>query len=325
MGSQEAEIILGIPLSSRVDIDSLLWHFDRKGLFTVRSAYKLALILRVSNVPSCSKGAPPWWKVLWSLKIPSKIKFFYWRACKNILPTKDSLFKRGIGVSGLCSLCGLCKDSVDHATWGCKVLARCWAGCPFFRSLKNSSFGKVFLMRFIVSLWLAWGFRNSLLHGLGCCGLIDFWARAGELMMEFENAGSVFASDLFSVASVQSSAAAHGQFSAAAPDLVSVFPGQSFAAFISSKIEVGCWSPHSSGFKVNVDAAVNLANRSFGVDIVVRDSSGLLVFAAGQFFDNFFDVESAEAKAIQLGISCACFLQLSRAVIESDALNVVRL
>ncbi|KAL5791778.1 hypothetical protein ACOSP7_000372 [Xanthoceras sorbifolium] len=99
----------------------------------------------------------------------------------------------------------------------------------------------------------------------------------------------------------------------------------SSAAFISSKIEVVCWSPHSSGFKVNVDAAVNLANRSFGVGIVVRDSSGLLVFAAGQFFDNFFDVESAEAKAIQLGISCACFLQLSRAVIESDALNVVRL
>ncbi|KAL5754048.1 hypothetical protein ACOSP7_022268 [Xanthoceras sorbifolium] len=52
---------------------------------------------------------------------------------------------------------------------------------------------------------------------------------------------------------------------------------------------------------------------------------GLLVFAAGQFFDNFFDVEFAEAKPIQLGISCAYFLQLSRAVIEYDALNVVRL
>ncbi|KAL5768613.1 hypothetical protein ACOSP7_015164 [Xanthoceras sorbifolium] len=59
--------------------------------------------------------------------------------------------------------------------------------------------------------------------------------------------------------------------------------------------------------QVNVDAAVDLANIQFRVSIVVRDSSGLLVFLAAQFFDNFFDVESAEARAIQLGVSCACF------------------
>ncbi|KAL5825705.1 hypothetical protein ACOSQ3_021768 [Xanthoceras sorbifolium] len=78
-----------------------------------------------------------------------------------------------------------------------------------------------------------------------CCGLIDFWARAGELLVEYETAGSGFSSDLFTVDPAQSSASAHGQFSdaapgqfsAAAPDMVSAFPSQSSAAFISSKIE----------------------------------------------------------------------------------------
>ncbi|KAL5808002.1 hypothetical protein ACOSQ3_028693 [Xanthoceras sorbifolium] len=99
---------------------------------------------------------------------------------------------------------------------------------------------------------------------------------------------------------------------------------------ISGQELVSCWWNISlllvfCLLQINVDAAVDIANKRFGVCIVVCDNSGLLVFAAAQFFYHYLNVESAEARAIQLGVSCACFLQLSKAIIESDALNMVRL
>ncbi|KAL5853785.1 hypothetical protein ACOSQ3_008903 [Xanthoceras sorbifolium] len=40
--------------------------------------------------------------------------------------------------------------------------------------------------------------------------------------------------------------------------------------------------------QVNVDIAVDIANKRFGVGTVVRDNSGLFVFAAAQFILSLF-------------------------------------
>ncbi|KAK3226415.1 hypothetical protein Dsin_006277 [Dipteronia sinensis] len=102
---QEAELILSIPLSVHQKRDSVLWHFDRKGSFTVKSAYRVAISAIRSYEASCSSGPHPWWKKLWSLPLPNKIKIFCWRVCRNILPTKDLLYRRGIIDSALCMFC----------------------------------------------------------------------------------------------------------------------------------------------------------------------------------------------------------------------------
>ncbi|KAI9166135.1 hypothetical protein LWI28_026861 [Acer negundo] len=51
---------------------SLLWHYDKRGLFSVKSAYRLALAAMCENQPSCSMGLPGWWKRMWSLSFPGK-------------------------------------------------------------------------------------------------------------------------------------------------------------------------------------------------------------------------------------------------------------
>ncbi|KAL5806378.1 hypothetical protein ACOSQ4_029111 [Xanthoceras sorbifolium] len=58
----EADIILGIPLSSFPRSDSVLWHYDKQGSFTVKSAYRLALLSRGDMAASCS--FPKCWKTL---------------------------------------------------------------------------------------------------------------------------------------------------------------------------------------------------------------------------------------------------------------------
>ncbi|TXG60113.1 hypothetical protein EZV62_014686 [Acer yangbiense] len=105
-------------------MDSWLWHFDKKGTFFVRSAYKVAWNLQNTSEASSSSVSPSWWKRLWLLNLPCKVKIFLWKACREILPTKLLLFKRGIADSFDCNFCGDHAESVDHALWGCVRVKR---------------------------------------------------------------------------------------------------------------------------------------------------------------------------------------------------------
>ena len=79
----EADAILGMPLSSRMPEDSLIWAWSKNGDFSVRSAYKVALkVLKAARLSNdegeCSdKGKMTGlWKLVWQLKCPNKIKHF---------------------------------------------------------------------------------------------------------------------------------------------------------------------------------------------------------------------------------------------------------
>ena len=95
----EAELIKSIPLSSCLPEDTIVWAATPNGLFTVRSAYRLAMEeVRSSNRGSSSDPSKirRFWKRLWKLQVPHKVRHFAWRACRDILPTKENLFRRGI-------------------------------------------------------------------------------------------------------------------------------------------------------------------------------------------------------------------------------------
>ena len=87
----EAKAVKSIPLSVRSPLDKLVWAEMANGKFIVKSAYHLAV--RMSS--SCTRGSVSnfsqlrrFWKSLWRLPIPHKVKHFAWRACKEALPTK---------------------------------------------------------------------------------------------------------------------------------------------------------------------------------------------------------------------------------------------
>ena len=90
----EVEEIRSIPLSNSLPSDKQIWTGTSNGLFTVRSAYKLAMeSYGISGGASSSNdnNLRCFWKKLWRLPVPHKVKHFLWHACRDILPTKANL------------------------------------------------------------------------------------------------------------------------------------------------------------------------------------------------------------------------------------------
>ena len=101
----EANMILNMPLSYNLPEDKLIWTDNRRGDFTIKSAYYIACSLvgdKEVSESSSSDLRTPFGKKIWHLKIPSKIQIFAWRACMNSLPTRLNLSRRGININPIC-------------------------------------------------------------------------------------------------------------------------------------------------------------------------------------------------------------------------------
>lgn len=114
--------------------DFWAWHFEHKGVFSVRSAYLMLVDTKIiwenglegvegsSNTSEISKA----WSNIWSLSVPSKLKLFVWRLAHQSLPSADVLQHRNMCTNSTCALCG-CVDSWCHSLLECTI-ARCtWA------------------------------------------------------------------------------------------------------------------------------------------------------------------------------------------------------
>jgi len=99
----EANEILKIPLSHNLPEDSLIWLGKKKVSFTVKSAYYVAKELVESGEAresSSNHQVSPFWKKIWQLNVPPKIKIFAWHVCLDGLPTMLNLKRRGLNIAG---------------------------------------------------------------------------------------------------------------------------------------------------------------------------------------------------------------------------------
>ena len=128
---EDADAITKIPLSRRVVLDSISWLHNKNGKFTIKSTYKVARKMRGNGNRAESSGGCVGkliWPGLWKLCIPNKIKFFGWRACNNILPTRCNLEKRRIINEDKCHICTREAESAVHVLWGYAMVQDVWAG-----------------------------------------------------------------------------------------------------------------------------------------------------------------------------------------------------
>ena len=94
----EAALIKALPLCSIPQEDLLIWPLEKSGNYSVKSGYRLlrewqdldGFQGQVSDVQK------RFWKSIWRIKVPGKIKHFIWKACSNSLPTKENLLRRKV-------------------------------------------------------------------------------------------------------------------------------------------------------------------------------------------------------------------------------------
>ena len=108
----------------------------------MKSAYKLAASLfKSTNYGTTSDGSllRKFWKKLWSLPIPHKVRHFCWRACRDTLPTKVKLRRRNVIAEDMCVCCKEKAETNGHflglsestGSLGCFKITFATFGCPY--------------------------------------------------------------------------------------------------------------------------------------------------------------------------------------------------
>ena len=131
----DVEVIQNIPLSTRVQDDFWAWHYDKKGVFSVRSAYRMISAVKAqredcldhrpahSNITADRKS----WSQLWNVRVPSKIKIFVWRLAHTSISTGHVRHERNMADSPACSICGADEDTWRHSLLSCCMVRCVWA------------------------------------------------------------------------------------------------------------------------------------------------------------------------------------------------------
>ncbi|KAG6718118.1 hypothetical protein I3842_04G134700 [Carya illinoinensis] len=95
---REAEEVLHMVLTSISRPDELVWEHEKSGQFSVRSAYRLFLA---------------------DAAIPSRVKIFVWRVCKEGLPSLKNLLVKKVVTDAMCPWCRLEEEDTNHALLNC--------------------------------------------------------------------------------------------------------------------------------------------------------------------------------------------------------------
>ncbi|CAL1353300.1 unnamed protein product [Linum trigynum] len=126
--NDSVKLILSIPLPSSPRTDKYIWHYSDTGEYTVKSGYHLLSEERAemfSNLPPHLDSQ--FWKTLWSLPIPPKLKFFLWRVVRGFLPCQEILQLKSLCDLNECPVCSSGIESISHCLFECRVARGVWS------------------------------------------------------------------------------------------------------------------------------------------------------------------------------------------------------
>ena len=170
---EDANVILSIPIFEHHD-DFVAWQFDRKGLFYVRSAYRIHVdLLRRQcqrQTGECSSGREEE-KKMWR-------HLFMWRLAHNSHPLLRNVEHIGVELDTSCVVCHRLPEDGGHLFLRCKKVKKMWRACglkgvrqsllecqtsrrlleELFRIPKDEN------LKAICLLWLWWTERNKTNH-----------------------------------------------------------------------------------------------------------------------------------------------------------------
>ncbi|WVZ50961.1 hypothetical protein U9M48_002159, partial [Paspalum notatum var. saurae] len=305
---EDAKHILAIPIRPAME-DTVAWHFDPKGVFSVKSAYH---VIEGDEVQSKTKQKGESslqhracrelnWNKLWSLEFQPKIKKFLWRLAKNSLPWRKNLQRRGMQIDTKCPVCGRLDEDGGHCFLKCKFAKPCWLGMDLegIRTtlLSASSATQLVAMildlqgvdklRTIALLWAWWEARNK--------------ANCGEQKTSTDEV-------IHRAALIVQDANFLKKEGTCAP------PKQARRANASQQ-----GSP-----KINCDGAYINSMKTGGWGFVIRDHDGHGVLAGAGRLEGVTDALSAECHACLAALDAAMEYGIPQALVETDSTSLVQ-
>ncbi|KAG8364630.1 hypothetical protein BUALT_Bualt18G0017400 [Buddleja alternifolia] len=122
----DVDVILSIPLARYAAEDTLVWHYTKNGLFSVKSAYHVARNLGSTGLGGTSNHSLNW-QFIWGAAVPHKVRVFAWHVCRGILPTLSNLQRRKCNVFDVCPCCGMNTETDVHVLLECDLARQIWS------------------------------------------------------------------------------------------------------------------------------------------------------------------------------------------------------
>jgi ribonuclease HI len=307
--AEDAKTILSIGIGEGME-DLPAWHFDARGAFSVKAAYKVGVKIRdrkKGKDATSSKAARGCsvvkfeWKKIWDLKGTSKLKMFVWRLAHNSLANRMKIKRVGVNLDTKCPVCNRLDEDGGHVFLKCKKVKECWVqlGLSDTRcKLMDCNSAQAMLeclwtceeevqLKALVLMWEWWGARNKVNAG-------ESIKRASEIIGNVER-------HLL-------------DFSSLRPPPKPPKPP-----------DTSIWEkPKEDFMKVNFDGAFHEATGTGGWGFIIRNHRGEFVAAGAGRLSLLRDPLHAETLACIAAVKGAAAVGARKVIFESDCSNLVR-
>jgi hypothetical protein len=304
--------ILQIPLNVQGFEDFIAWSMTSHGHYTVHSGYytqwKHQFGTRASQLALQGTSAiNPVWKILWQLKLPSKVKIFIWRVLHGILPLKCISANQHIGTSGSCPICNQGAEDVRHLLFQCPAAKTIWQALElntFIDGVTQLDRSGSAVLELIIRREdnTMPGFQNINLKELVLTTCWYLWWTRRRLTHDESNP-PLSKRKLSILAMVANSEKAYGKK--------------------NQRTNVKWTKPEPKQVKLNVNAAFHDESRTGSIGAIIRDYLGNFVAASVKYLSNVLSATVAEAYARKEGLALARDLGCNGIIAESDSTDVV--
>jgi hypothetical protein len=303
----EAELICSLPVCPGRGEDKLIWQHNKTGEYTVRSGYHFAKGKFEADMGSCSNSDKNrlLWKAIWGIDAPRAAKMFVWKACSEILPTKEKLYRKHVTQDPLCPICCLEVETTMHALWECPSAKDVWAECPpRFQKCSYVAADFMSMMEYLLERCTAEEVQ------LGVIVARQIWHRRNQVVF-----GGKFTSPKEILTTAQS-------------QMESVCVAEQQIRKQRRPVrrpEAIDWQKPPMGVcKVNWDAAVDNHGRRIGIGAIVRDHNGVVLAMLSETVASIKDPATAEAMAARRGVELSKSMGIMKLILEGDALQIVQ-
>ena len=301
---EDVSNILSIPVHMDRE-DSVAWHFNKKGVFSVKSAYhvledeaetKLVRQKGETSRHSLNSGQKMWNK-LWGVPVPPKIKQCVWRVAHNSLAHKMNIKSKKISLDTRCPVCFRYDEDGAHCFFKCKEVRKVWRelGLENIRlKLANLLSAMEVVAEILrqredmcivvfVLIWKWWSVRNKV--------------NVGELMPSAQTTVSAIR-DMVQDILKEGSRINHHQ---------------------SLEVQQG-WLPPAEGIlKINIDGSFMPGTSKGAWGFVIRSHDGAIVIAGAGSLGPVHDALMAKMMACKFAVEAAIQLGIAHGVIETDS------